>query len=75
VSEQKPSVGRIVLVGESTTPDTTVEHAAMITRVHSENCVNVTVFPDGGLPYPKTSVVLSEDGSPRDYHWRWPDRV
>lgn len=73
--DQKPSVGRIVLVSDTPESNGITEHPAIINRVWSETCVNVTVFPDAGTPYAKTSVVLSEDGTAQMHSWRWPPRV
>jgi hypothetical protein len=60
-----PSVGRIVhtLPG---TPDGPIP--AIITRVHSPTCVNLTVFGDGQAPHFLSSAVLGEQ-------WAWPPRV
>jgi hypothetical protein len=53
----KPSIGRIVHVfaGDSRTPT-----AAIITYVHSDSLVNLTMFPDRGVPTIATSVTLFE---------------
>lgn len=72
--EQKPSIGRIVLVTDNDSNGVT-EHPAIINRVWSDTCVNVTVFPDCGRPYCKTSVVMSETGESVKHQWRWPPRV
>jgi len=78
VVSQKPSLGRIVLVSDpGHESNGTTEHPAIINRVWSDVCVNLTVFPDCGTPYSKTSVVLHEDEStpPQPNEWRWPPRV
>jgi hypothetical protein len=55
----KPSVGRIVLVFADPKLNNGADEApAIITRVFSDTCVNVTVFPDATTPYPRTSVNL-----------------
>lgn len=72
----KPTVGRIVHfytkdvgfwgngVGEG-------PYAAIVTRVWSDNCVNLTVFPDCGNPYTLSSVTNKVD----DWNWwAWPPR-
>lgn len=74
MAEQKPSVGRIVLVSGKESNGVT-EHPAIINRVWSDDKVNVMVFPDNGMPYPKTSVRQSTDGSAQAEAWRWPPRV
>lgn len=43
------------------------EHAAIITRVHSDDVVSVMLFPAEGQAYPIGSI--NRDGSPS---WRWP---
>jgi len=78
VVSQKPSLGRIVLVNDpGHESNGTTEHPAIINRVWSDVCVNLTVFPDYGAPYTKTSVTLHEDEStpPQPNEWRWPPRV
>lgn len=71
---QKPSVGRIVLY----TPDMndpphtrTAPLPAIVTAVHSDTCVNLSVFNDGAADFKKTSVVKG-DGP---FNWNWPPRV
>ena len=78
--EEKPSLGRIVLWCG---PDG-VEHPAIITRLWTDNLVNLHVFFDAheaeGGPK-RTSVEQSSqttpDGhsTPMQYRWRWPPRV
>lgn len=84
MSGQKPSLGRIVLVpviptlnnGESTAP-------AVITRVWSDDMVNVRVFGDcsPGANEWKTSLKRvdelpeHEDGTVPAHVWCWPPRV
>ncbi|MDP3460211.1 MAG: hypothetical protein Q8S09_13145 [Hyphomonas sp.] len=63
----KPSVGQIVHFASSD-PKETGNGApfapAMITRVWSDNCVNLTVFRDFDTPLLKTSVTRGEpDGA------------
>jgi hypothetical protein len=67
----KPTLGRIVRfvawspVGE--------HQAAMITKVWSDTCVNVTVFPPVGFPYVASSVTFNADGTSANT-WHWPPR-
>lgn len=70
----KPSIGRIVLVTGKESNGVS-EHAAIVTRAWSAECVNVTVFPDNGAPYSLTSVQVSDDNSSQPQRWRWPPRV
>jgi hypothetical protein len=74
--EQKPSLGRIVLFRAEHSNGAT-EHPAIITRVWSDTCVNLTVFPDYAAPVAKSSVAFSDDvDNPNGlYAWRWPPRV
>jgi len=70
---QKPSLGRIVFfhtVGESPAP-------AIITRVLSDVCVNITVFRDAAETAQKLCVGFSEPGQEhgRTAYWSWPSRV
>ena len=77
MSEQKPSLGRIVLF-RSHVSNGNSEHPALITRVWSDTCVNLTVFPDNSEPKLFTSVVLNEDTDAAhagQQAWRWPPRV
>lgn len=74
--DQKPSVGRIVLF-RSVESNAQKEHAAIITRVFSDTCVNLTVFPDYGSPLVKSSVFQNEslEGGDQSNAWRWPPRA
>lgn len=75
--DQKPSLGRIVLF-RSHESNGAKEHPAMITRVWSDTCVNLTVFPDFANHFVmKTSVNQNEnlEGPNQDNVWRWPPRV
>ncbi len=67
MEHQKPSIGRIVHYQSA--PGVSVP--AIITRVHSDECVNVTVFPDAHPPCVETSVVLGTG----ERMWCWPPRV
>jgi hypothetical protein len=70
---QAPTVGRIVHFYD----DTSVEpQAAIITKVWSDDCVNLVVFGDGSMnnvpARTVTSVTTSEGSSQR---WAWPPRA
>ena len=47
--------------------------AAIVTAVHDEITVNLTVFTSGGAIMPQTSVTWSRDLVPGT--WRWPEYV
>jgi hypothetical protein len=65
----KPSIGRIVQVftrGEW--------RPALVTRVHSDTCINASIFSDDGEAVDrKTSLVLNE--AEQELAWRWPPRA
>ena len=68
MSDQKPSIGRIVIfnAGEES------EAPAIITKVHNDTCVNLTVFGSNVAPTMNSSVVFGNKGG---YSWSWPTRV
>jgi hypothetical protein len=69
----KPSVGRIVhYVSYSGEP-----LAAIITKVHSLECVNLVVFTDGSpySPDEVSSLKLSVMIGLQPGQWHWPERV
>jgi hypothetical protein len=75
--EQKPSIGRIVLYRTSQEAQDDCLYPAVITRVWSDNCVNLEVFgnengplgePQGRFP---SSVAFGTDRR----SWQWPPRV
>lgn len=70
----KPSLGRIVLVHGTDLPGPDrEEHPAIITKVWSDICVNVTVFQDYDIVKVKSSVMW--DGDLKEVNgWRWPPR-
>lgn len=72
----KPTIGRIVHYRNTETEAQFQNGAqvvpAIITRVHSDNAVNLTVFTDsGGGVHQKTSVSLGTGAGT----WAWPERV
>ena len=77
----KPAIGRIVHFHDLTSPtgagmpyvDT---FAAIITAVHSDTCVNLTIFYPNGDTRGVSSVSLDGDvGTHTPYSWSWPPRV
>lgn len=73
-----PTVGRVVLYWEKINGELQ-KMAAVVCRVWSEECVNLTVFLPGGETAPRTSVtrVTGSDDSDEALacHWNWPARV
>lgn len=70
VQSMAPHLGASVLVKTSEKIEGQNEHAAIITRIHSDDLVNVMVFPGTGQPYPIASIDRAA-GSPS---WQWPSR-
>ena len=72
----KPTIGRIVHYKNTETEKGFQQGAdtvpALITRVFSDTCVNLTIFQDAAeLTRRQTSVMLgTEPGT-----WAWPERV
>ena len=72
-----PTIGRIVWFWENVeTRD--LEHAqpeaAVVTYVHSDRCVNLTVFDHNGFPRSVTSVELRQPGDqtfPQGFFCEW----
>ena len=83
----RPSIGRFVhVIGPDAESNGAKVAPAVITRVWSEDMVNVTIFPDGAAPVPRTSVKLYADENAArgitlaDYRFPpnpafWPPRV
>lgn len=82
----QPTIGRIVIL-KGLNANFTDEHPAIITRVWSDTCVNVCVFPDSLPPESHLSINLFEDrdaaeawvSGKSDGHYRelaafWPER-
>jgi hypothetical protein len=80
-----PSIGRIVhykpgpndpLVaygGQARKADDVM--AAVVTRVWTDEMVNLVVFVDNGEPVPRTSVQRADVASGGSASWDWPPRV
>jgi hypothetical protein len=60
----KPTIGRIVWYhpssGLSISP-----HAAIVTAVWSDTCINLAVFDPSGTPYSACSTYLVQDDAPK----------
>lgn len=76
----RPSLGRIVLVrtyGERINGQD--EHAAIVTQVWSDTCINLTAFPGSGSPRGFSSVshesLVPPEVGTGYVSWRWPPRV
>ncbi len=84
MSNQKPTVGRIVLYNPSTNENTALaqlgnnssgQMPAIITSVWSDECVNLKVMIDGNHPdLWRTSVLLANNPG-QQMSWEWPKRV
>jgi hypothetical protein len=80
--DQKPSLGRIVLVRAEPTMNNGAHTApAIITRVWNDTTINVRVLLDSqNSPEWRTSLVHADtlddlDDNARLYRWTWPPRV
>ena len=69
----KPSIGRIV-IHHGVQSNGEQRHPAIITRVWSDELVNLTVFPDNGFPISQTSQSLI-DPNEGLIGWYWPNKV
>lgn len=73
----KPTVGRVVWFWPNGVPLAAVDaqpHAALVTHVHGDECVNLAVFDANGNPYPRHSVMLHQDENvprPTSPHASW----
>ena len=72
-----PTVGRIVWFWKFGEPKenepTTSPEAAIVTYVHSDTMLNLSVFDHNGVQRPETSVYLLQDGNERtsQYYATW----
>ena len=91
----KPAIGRIVhfYQGDNFAPTSMANkelwggtngtriHPAMITRVFSDECVNLIIFLDGtGSIFQTSIMLLPENALGNEQHfsnsgWKWPERV
>lgn len=74
VSDPIPALGLPVIVKTSEKISGQDEHAAIITQVHSDDVVNVMVFPGSGQPYPIASIARIKHSVTGSLSWRWPSR-
>lgn len=59
----KPTIGRVVWFHEAFVPDQPQQpRAAIVCYVHGDNCVNLAVFDQNGVPSGHTSVFLRQEG-------------
>lgn len=73
-----PTVGRIVIFRQPVNEEPVNgmrEHPAIITRVWSNDLVNLHVFYDGAPSAARTSVVRADDVDLTGYTWHWPERA
>ena len=70
----KPSVGRIVFFHSPFLSDSISEFPAIITRVWSDICVNLTIFPNNGNMILRISVIQDEEMN-QEIGWRWPPKI
>lgn len=74
MEQQRPSIGRIVHYHALSSDGPVVTHPAVVTRVHSDRCVNLTILFDGGAPEPRTSVERATESDVAG-RWSWPPRA
>lgn len=77
VPNRTVAVGRIVLFHPANgdqlpTPNHADAHPAIITRVWSDEMVNLMVFPDAGTPVARTSVPFGDAAATAANCWSWP---
>jgi hypothetical protein len=80
MSEQKPSVGRIVHYTPLSDGNKGQPYPAVITHVWGDTCVNLNVLNDGSFTLEgdecPTSVTLAADPTkPSPRSWCWPQRA
>lgn len=64
----KPTIGRVVWYHPLNSNRAADVHAALITKVWNNRCVNLAVFDEAGVPYSRTSVYLLQAGDPVPTH-------
>lgn len=64
----KPTIGRVVWYHPSPADAVAKNpgdiHPALVTKVWSDSSINLAIFDSNGVPYPRTSVLLVQDGEP-----------
>lgn len=66
----KPTLGRIIRFVEPTG----IERAAIVTLVHEDGTINVTVFRANGDTYGASKIPEDANIKPRGNSWHWPPR-
>ena len=67
-----PCVGETVIVHTAEQHNGSFEHPAIVTRVWSDDTINVMVMPDDGTPFAMTSAKRATDGISLDpLQWKW----
>jgi len=69
-----PSLGRIV-IHRGISSNGAKDHPAIVNRVFTPECVNLTVFPDCGSPVSITSQIAIDPTNQLAIGWFWPPRV
>lgn len=76
---QRPSIGRIVHFYatwlEDFQPNGNGPYAAIVTRVHSDNCVDLQPFGAPGAREVQSSVVEKASAQGASAWWEWPPRT
>lgn len=71
-----PTIGRIVHFRDPYSRFGSDVKAAIVTRVFSDDCVNLAIITDVGVVYSETSVVRCDDASvAASRAWSWPPIV
>lgn len=72
---QKPSLSLPVVVTTVSKIDGQSEHAAIITKVIDDDCVNVMVMPANSSPYPIPTIYHARHSKAGALSWRFPTRT
>lgn len=71
----KPSVGRIVHVVHRDPHGRSVHQAAIVSKVHSDTCINAHVFNDDAVvPVLRLTSSLFDETGAGENTWHWPER-
>lgn len=71
---ERPSLARMVLVKTPVRIGGQDEHAAIITRVISDDLINVMLMPGTGEPYSVANIQSAQSAPAGAISWRWPPR-